>query len=54
MTQTPKIGRQFRAEPQDVSGYGVFDSQQIGMQSLSFKGSPGRLGGGRQAARPWS
>src|ERR1700722_13488643 len=36
--QTGKIARQFRAEPQDFSGNGVFDRQDIGMQSLSAKG----------------
>src|SRR6516162_10287487 len=39
--QTGKIGRQFRAEPQDFSGIWVFDCKYVGMQGLSAK-SPER------------
>src|SRR5260370_9438489 len=43
--QTVKIGRQFRAEPQDFTGSGVFNDQYMGMQGLSAKGLERGLGG---------
>ena len=49
--QTGKIGRQFRAEPQDFSGNGVFDRQYIGMQGLSAKGRQRALRRLRQKRR---
>ena len=49
--QTGKIRRQFRAEPQDFMGNGVFDVKYMGMQSLSAKGRQRRLSRSRQQRR---
>ena len=49
--QTGKIGRQFRAEPQDFTGSGVLNYQYMGVQGLSAKIRERRPGGLRQKRR---
>ena len=49
--QTGKIGRQFRAETQEVMGNWVFDCEYVGMQGLPAKGCQGLLGLLRQKCR---